>query len=120
MSNALNTRNAQIALKIESVEGTAEILAYEIGDRNPMGTIDPEMVLSSDVDFFGRMENGTTGRLALKVGSSAGNIVTIGALYTQFANVKLSDRGGIVIAGLDLDFTSPNPTGDDEVQIAVL
>ena len=102
----------------ESARSDAGILSYFIGDRNPTGSIDPEM--TSDIDVFATMKNGTTGRLALKVGSTAGNIVSISAPYVQFAKVGLQDRGGLVVSGLELDFTSPNPTGDDEIQIAVL
>lgn len=105
----------------ESANAAKGVLSTFIGDREPSGNIDPEMVLVADHDFFGRLVGGDTGRMAFTLGSSAGNTISVGAPTVQYANVQGSDRGGLVVAGLDYELKSATvATTDDELQICML
>ncbi len=105
----------------ESANAEYGVLSTFIGDREPNGSIDPEMVLVADHDFYGRLLAGTTGRMGFTLGSAAGNTITMNAPTVQYANVQGQDRGGIVVAGLDFELKSADvTTTDDELQIVML
>ena len=105
----------------ESANAAKGVLSTFIGDREPAGSIDPEMVLVADHDFYGRLGGGDTGRMAFSLGSTAGNTITVGAPTVQYANVQGSDRGGILVAGLDFELKSATvATTDDELQLCMI
>ena len=105
----------------ESANAAKGVLSTFIGDREPAGNIDPEMVLVADHDFYGRLVGGDTGRMAFTLGTAAGNTITFGAPTAQYANVQGSERGGILVAGLDFELKSATvATTDDELQVCMI
>ena len=105
----------------ESATAPEGVFAAFIGDRAVTGSFDPEMTLVGTIDYFGKLTNGTTGALSCQVGSDAGNTIVITGPTVQISNVKLSDRGGIVVAGCDLEFVTSSvlSAGDDEIRLSV-
>lgn len=92
-----------------------------ITGRSPTATIDPELDLVAQFDFFGRLRNGDQGRFACAMGSTAGNKVTLSSPKCQIDGLAGADRNGIAAATLTLNLaTSTVNTGDDELQIGVL
>lgn len=105
----------------ESANATLGVLSAFISGREPTGSIDPEMAIVADHDFYGKLASGATGRLFAEIGSAAGNKVTLGCPLVQYAGVGEGDRDGLALATLDLDLISASPdTGDDELQIGLL
>ena len=92
-----------------------------ITGRSPTATIDPELDLVAQFDFFGRLRNGDQGRFACSMGSTAGNKVTLASPKCQIDSLGSADRNGIAAGDLTLNLaTSTVNTGDDELQIGVL
>ncbi len=100
----------------------AGILSYLITGRAPSGTIDPEMTLVADHDFFGRFAAGTTGRLYVELPStSAGQKITVASPRVQYASIGDGERSGIAVANVGFDLlTASVSTGDDELQIGMI
>lgn len=105
----------------ESANATKGALSVFIGNRNPNASVDPEMTLVADHDFFGKLASGATGRAAFKLGTTAGNTIWVAMPLTQYEKVGDGDRGGIYTADIDLGLKSASVnTGDDEVIIAMV
>lgn len=101
-----------------SANATKGALSVVIGDRAPAGSIDPEMVLVADHDWFGRFASGSVGRMSLTVGSSAGNRIQVAMPNVQYSAISPSDRNGILVAGVSYEAVSASVnTGDDELSI---
>ena len=92
-----------------------------ITGRSPTATVDPELDLVANFDFFGKLRDGSQGRFACSMGSTAGNKVTVASPKCQIDGLAGGDRNGIATASLTLNLaTSTVNTGDDELQIGVL
>lgn len=119
-SAIIGSFNADIANTVslrESVNTGSGNLSGVITNREPKGSIDPEMVTVATHDFFGIWRSGALGALSTVVGASAGNIATITAPKCRYSKVSDSDKSGI--AGLGLDFDLTMDAGDDELSIAL-
>jgi hypothetical protein len=88
-----------------------------ITGRDPKGTVDPEMDLVANADYYGIWTAGTLGSLSLALTGAAGNIVTLSAPKTQFRELTDADRNGISVR--TLGFACAMNTGDDELSIAI-
>lgn len=108
--------NNTLALR-PSVNAGGGYLSAAITDRDPKGSIDPEMVLVATEDFFGDWRSGTLAALTATVGAVAGNIATITAPKCRYNTIGHEDREGIRTLGLDFDLTLN--AGDDELSIAL-
>ena len=92
-----------------------------ITGRSPTATVDPELDLVANFDFFGKLRDGSQGRFACSMGSTAGNKVTVSSPKCQIDGLAGGDRNGIATGTLTLNLaTSTVNTGDDELQIGVL
>lgn len=100
-----------------SVNAASGYLSCAITDRDPKGSIDPEMVLVATEDFFGDWRSGTTAALTAAVGATAGNIATITAPACRYAKLSDADREGTRTLGLDFELAMS--AGDDELSIAL-
>jgi hypothetical protein len=92
-------------------------LSTKIVGRTPTGSCDPELNLVADRDDYGDLFDATGFDAVCEIGSTAGNTITVtnasnGAILS---NVSLSDRNGIMVAGLDFALTSTSASGDDEL-----
>ncbi len=92
-----------------------------ITDRNPVGTVDPEMELVADRDFYGMLESGSPSSLYAEWGEVAGNTIILSGPYVIASDVGDGERDGIAVADLALEFRTPGvDTGDDELFIAMV
>lgn len=115
----LDMANSLVARECANDAGGA--LAVFIGDRDPNGSMDPEMVLVGTEDFFGDLSNNATGRIYFKVGDTTGNFVSAAAPLVEYTNITGGDRGGIATANLTFGLRSATvDTTDDEILIAHL
>lgn len=89
--------------------------------RSPTATIDPELDLVANFDFFGKLRSGDEGRFACEWGSTAGNVLILASPKVQIDQIGPGDRNGIAIGNLTFRLsTSTVDAGDDELQIAVV
>ena len=88
-----------------------------ITGRKPKVTLDPEMVLASTKDIWTMWRNGSQVALAAVLGSTPGNIVTLGCPKFQIQDVKFGNRSGIRTNNLT-GLMALN-AGDDEFSIAL-
>lgn len=96
-------------------------LSALITGRSPTATLDPELDLVANFDFFGKLRAGSEGRFACSMGDTAGNVITLGTPKCQVENIGPADRNGIAVGNLTLNLaTASVNTGDDEIQIGVL
>lgn len=105
-----------VTLREDVSKGSGHISAV-ITNREPKGSIDPEMVTVATHNFFGIWRSGATAALSTVIGATAGNIATITAPAIRYSKVSDSDKSGI--AGLGLDFDLCMSAGDDEMSIAL-
>jgi hypothetical protein len=106
-----------------STEGLKSVL---IGDRNVIGSIDPEQPLEGDTGWVTnggitkRFANGTIGGLTLDIGTVAGNRLKISApaAAVQISDETESDREGIATGDVNLEFFTPldEDVGDKEIR----
>jgi hypothetical protein len=68
------------------------IRSFFIGDREVVGTINPEAVLRADHDFFARWKNGTPGAINCVLGSGVGGTLTINMPAVQYTANALGTR----------------------------
>lgn len=106
----------QVTLRESANSGSGNLSAM-IMNREPKGSIDPEMVLVATHDFFGKWRDGSTVTMSTVIGATAGNICTITGPALQYSKVSDTDKGGIAGLGLDFNLTI-GTTGDDELVIA--
>jgi len=105
----------------ESANKSTGILSTKITDRAPTGSINPEMELVADADFYGELLAGTAGRLYSELPSStAGEKITVAAPRVLYTGVGEGDRNSLRVAQLDLSLvTAGVSAGDDELQIGM-
>jgi len=90
-------------------------LSAYITSRKPVGSLDPELTLVADYDWFGKWRAGNEGALSLTLGATAGNIATITAPKCRYTDLGLADRGRARTLGADFELN--RNTGDDELSI---
>ena len=109
--------NSEIAPR-ENANDAAGILSFKIPARNPSGTLDPEMNLVAEYDWFNKWFNGIAHRLDLvSLGTIAGNKIDIIMEHLLFFSVAEANRNKIDTNTLDfrLHSDSVNSFGDDEL-----
>lgn len=105
----------------ESARSPQGALSVLITGRSPTASMDPEMELVADHDFYGFLIAGTMGRLYSELSGPAGEKITIGAPRIQYSTVGRGERTGIAIAALEVDLIAASETGgDDEFQIGMM
>lgn len=97
---------------------TNGVISAQYTGRDPSASLDPELDLVANLDFYGILRAGTEGHLSAEWGSTAGNVVGIGAPKAQIDAIAPGDRNGLAIGTLTLNLvTATVDTGDDEVQL---
>jgi hypothetical protein len=97
------------------------ISSFRLSDREVTGKIDPEANTIATFDPFSRLFAGTTGNLALTIGSTAGNIVKVTAPNVQLTKYGEGDREGLTVDDLDLSFNEPEyDAGGDYSEIVII
>jgi hypothetical protein len=86
-----------------------------ISGRRPVGSLDPELTLVADYDWYDKWRSGSEGVLSLALGTIAGNIVTVSAPKCRYTKLGLADRGGLRTLGADFELN--RNAGDDELSI---
>lgn len=89
-----------------------------IDDRNPTGGFDPEAVLVADEDFWDALAQATEMAFTVRVGTTAGNTVTITSANIQYTGLTYSTRDNIQTYDAGIAFNDAG-SGDDELQIVI-
>jgi len=92
------------------VDEAGAALSVVIADREPTGTLDPEMLAVATYNYFSDMTGNGEGAFTLTDGSAAGNIVTITGPKFQYSAVEPGDRDGVGVAGLTVSLNSHRAT----------
>ncbi len=101
----------------ESVNDANGILSYRITGRDLTGSIDPEMVLKSQQDFYAQWKNNTEIVIDFSVGSVSGNKFRFYVPKAQYNNLNKGDREDIRTAELTFSLNGSMLLGDDELTI---
>ena len=89
--------------------------------RSPSASIDPELVLVAEFDFFGYLRAGTETRFSTEWGTTAGNVLILASPKCQIDAIGDGDRNGLAVGNLTLNLvTADVDSGDDEIQIAMV
>jgi hypothetical protein len=88
-----------------------------LGDRVPVCNFVIEKPLVASKDWYGIWAAGTEAAVSLVLGSTAGNIITIGMPKFQITNITEQDDNGRAM--LSIDGKLNLSTGDDELTIAL-
>lgn len=96
--------NNTLAMRRDAGTAVEGLIACLITDRDPSGTLDCEAELAATKNFYGELFGTTLQYMALTVGSTPGNIVSIIAPKTQIQNVSDGSRDGIALMSLELGF----------------
>jgi hypothetical protein len=101
-------------IKFRQLIGTSGVV---FTNRSPKGSISIEMPLVAELDVFGSIQGNTTGVVAIRNGSTGGNITTLVMPRAQMQTPKYSDSDGVVM--LDSDLIALPNAGNDELVITV-
>jgi hypothetical protein len=115
--SALNLDIANAITLPDSVNGADGYGEVQIIDRNPQGSMDPDVVLVATHDFWSEWEDDTQMALSIVVGATATNILTFTAPKCVFRELSENDKNGVY--GYSLPFLAARNTGDDEVSLAM-
>ena len=108
--------NNEITLREDPTDASGYIAAHVTG-RRITASIDPETPLVATKDIWGMLLAITSGALAVTVGLSGGEQISIDAPAVTITNLKEADRNGLAIERLDLQFNRSADAGDDEISI---
>lgn len=88
-----------------------------ITDRNPQGSVNPEMTLRARHDFWGKMAVATPQSFHVRVGTVPGNITKIVSDSVQYSNITYGDRNRVRTGEISLRFSQFSASGNDEIRI---
>lgn len=97
------------------VNDSEGIDSFQIVDRNPTGSVDPEDVALATWNPWSDWKNGSTKALQFVVGVSSGNIITVDVSAAQYQRPGYSDRNGIRTYGLNFVCTG-NSDGEATIK----
>lgn len=101
----------------QSVNAASGYTSAMITDRKPTLSFDPEAVLTSEIDFFGKWRAGTPVAFSSgPLGSGAGAVCTITAPKLQYQGISEADRDSL--ATLSINGLLCKNVADDELSIA--
>ncbi len=101
----------------DSVAAASGISGFQITDRKPSGSCDPEAVLVATHDFYGISAAGTLGSLSIVIGTGTGKVFTITCPKTQYGKIGQADRNKIMTLNVPLLFH--RNSGDDWISIVI-
>lgn len=112
--NKLEIDPGNVVSEKPDVNSANSILGYQITDRNPVGSADPEGVLVATHDFYGKFMSGAQAQSSIVV-SNGTRTLTITLPKTQYGRITTGDRGGILTYEVPLMFN--RNTGDDWISM---
>lgn len=98
---------------INKAEGAFSYVNMEMA---PVLTFDAEKELVATHDWYGLLIAGTLGAFTVKVGATAGNILTITGPKAQYIDVKPGDRNGLAIFNVTCKLN--DSAGNDRIKLA--
>jgi len=102
----------------KSLNAATGIVGFDVTERNPQGSIDPETVTEAAGSFWSNWESAAA--LALNIGpigATAGNIVQVAAPKVQYRDMTYADRNGVMTYAVP--FALAMNAGDDELSITI-
>lgn len=109
IGNTVSLRN-----DVNDAEGNRSAI---IVARSPVGSIDPELDLTTIFNSYNRLTSETEGILTYTLNGGTGNTVVVTAPKVQIVNIAQGDRDGLRIQTLDLQLSQSVAAGDDELTI---
>lgn len=106
----------EVVMRQDVNDATGHPMA-EIVNRSPIGSIDPEIVPDSVLNYFKQTTDDVEGILQYVLGSSVGNKVTVLAPKAQIITPAFADRDGIMVGALDLSLNRGVIAGEDELSL---
>ncbi len=101
----------------KSINSATGIVGFNITDRNPKGSLDPESELEATYPFWSQWEEATDFPITMQLGTVAGNRVKIDTPKAQFDTLTYADRDGTLT--YDTPFSLAETDGDDELTITI-
>jgi hypothetical protein len=108
--------NNEIALR-QDVNSISGHLSAQITARKPSMTWDPENVVKTTFDFFGKWRNAEEMVFDCYIGDDPGNIIRIRAPRAQIQEMTHEDREGISTLAITAQLNGICNGGDDELVI---
>ena len=96
------------------------IRCFSIGDREPVGTMNPRMVLGSVNDFFNNWFTDAEKKLDFTIGTVAGNKFRFYMPKIQYDKIEDETRDGIALANISFTLNQNLESGDDELTMLAL
>lgn len=103
-------------VKRPSFNAATGILEWLVSDREPKGSVDPEMVLVAAKDFWTQWSASTPLAISAVVGSAAGNKCTITAPAAVMDTPSYGDRENFLTMNMPFSL-HPSSAGDDELKL---
>jgi hypothetical protein len=100
----------------DSVNAVTGVLGFQIVDRRPTFSFDPEMEMVASHNFLNKLMSGTEAAYTFAFGSTAGQITTVSGTKLQYKDAKPGDRSGLRTYAVECLINAAS--GDDEFQIA--
>ena len=104
----------------EDVNAAMGIRCFLIGDREPVGKINPRMVLAATNDFYGHWFGDAEKKLDFILGSAGGNKFRFYLPKIQYDKIDDAERDGIALTDISFTLNQNNEAGDDELTILAL
>lgn len=108
--------NNTVAMR-DSISDANAIAGFELTDRDPMMTIDPEAIIETSYNFRGDALGQNLRAISFGLGAVAGNIITVTAPKYNPYWPEYEDRDEILVEKLKGELTGN--AGNDEVSIAL-
>lgn len=100
----------------EDINQAEGAFSYVNTEMAPVLTFDAEKELVATHDWYGLLIAGTLGAFTVKVGATAGNILTITGPKAQYVDVKPGDRNGLSVFNVTVKLT--DSAGNDRIKLA--
>lgn len=101
----------------DSVNGTDGYGEVFISNRQPQGSINPEITLVATHDWWAEWEDGDANTLSLTLGATAGNIATFTGLGTVYRELGMEDRSGVAVHSIPISFSGA--VGNDDINLVL-
>lgn len=101
--------------KRQSLSAATGVAGFEVTDRKPTVSIDPECQVETSYTFRTDMLNGALKQISVVATRAAGNIITLTVPKFNITKVEYADREGILVEKLEGEATVN--TTDDELTV---
>lgn len=98
--------------KRDSITDSTGVQGFEITNRDPKGSMNPEAVVSGTYAFFSAWNDSASKALSAVIGSTAGNIITISGTAAVIETIGFGDRDGV--RTFEIPFKLARSTVNDE------